>query len=266
VEPELHLLGRHEPLVPDVAGWRVERMPALPDTAFFEVSPDWVAEILSPRTAAIDRADKMPIYAAAGVGHAWLVIRMRGPLLSGPLGSAATLERVALVLRARGPVVVLSALWLAEALSASFPVAALIEADVRRPARRVVRRAGTKRRPLLVAAGGAELPLRSASLGALVVENLAEIEDDFEAADFLAELPLFLRSDGLVLSLDATRSAAAEERIAGLFMAAGLIGVTQERPRDGVVLTAAGPAAAVVVAARVGSSGAGRPWSPASRA
>jgi Uma2 family endonuclease len=70
-EPELHL-GR-DILVPDLAGWRRERMPGLPETAFFEMPPDWVCEVLSPSTARMDRVDKLPIYAAHGVGHAWLV-------------------------------------------------------------------------------------------------------------------------------------------------------------------------------------------------
>lgn len=72
-EPELHLQGPEQPIVPDLAGWRTERMPALPETAHFSLAPDWVCEVPSPSTAARDRADKMPIYAAAGVGHAWLV-------------------------------------------------------------------------------------------------------------------------------------------------------------------------------------------------
>lgn len=70
-EPELHLGS--DILVPDLAGWRRERMPALPDTAWFELPPDWVCEILSPSTARDDRVLKMPIYARAGVGHLWLV-------------------------------------------------------------------------------------------------------------------------------------------------------------------------------------------------
>ena len=70
-EPELHL-GPHV-LVPDLAGWRRERMPVLPDTAWFETAPDWVCEILSSSTARLDRAEKMPIYLEAGVSHAWLV-------------------------------------------------------------------------------------------------------------------------------------------------------------------------------------------------
>ncbi len=70
-EPELHLGA--DVLVPDLAGWRRERMPALPDTAWFELAPDWVCEILSPATAGTDRAIKMPLYAREGIRHLWLV-------------------------------------------------------------------------------------------------------------------------------------------------------------------------------------------------
>ena len=70
-EPELHLRG--DIVVPDLAGWRRERMPALPDAAAFELAPDWLCEVLSPGTAAIDRTEKMPIYAREGVQHVWLV-------------------------------------------------------------------------------------------------------------------------------------------------------------------------------------------------
>jgi Uma2 family endonuclease len=70
-EPELHL--RSDILVPDLAGWRRARMPELPDAAAFELAPDWVCEVLSPSTAAIDRAEKMPIYARERVPHLWLV-------------------------------------------------------------------------------------------------------------------------------------------------------------------------------------------------
>jgi Uma2 family endonuclease len=70
-EPELHL-GPHI-LAPDIAGWRQERMPRLPKTAFFELPPDWVCEVLSPSTRAFDRTDKLAIYAAFGVLHCWYV-------------------------------------------------------------------------------------------------------------------------------------------------------------------------------------------------
>src|SRR5262249_42209165 len=64
-EPECRL-GPHV-LVPDLAGWRRERMPSLPDIAWFELALDWVCEVLSPGTARLDRVQKMPIYAQAGV-------------------------------------------------------------------------------------------------------------------------------------------------------------------------------------------------------
>ena len=70
-EPELHLHG--DILVPDLGGWRRERMPELPDAAAFELAPDWVCEVLSPSTAATDRAEKLPIYARERVTNVWLV-------------------------------------------------------------------------------------------------------------------------------------------------------------------------------------------------
>ncbi|KAB2902009.1 MAG: Uma2 family endonuclease [Kofleriaceae bacterium] len=71
MEPELHL--HDDIVVPDLAGWRIERMPRLPKEAFFSVAPDWVCEVLSPSTRRIDRVLKRPIYAKNGVGHMWLV-------------------------------------------------------------------------------------------------------------------------------------------------------------------------------------------------
>lgn len=73
VEPELHFIRDVEVAVPDLAGWRRERMPDLPKDHRFEVVPDWVCEILSPSTAKKDRAVKLPCYAQYGVAHAWLV-------------------------------------------------------------------------------------------------------------------------------------------------------------------------------------------------
>jgi Uma2 family endonuclease len=71
-EPELWLVEL-EPIVPDIAGWRLERMPSLPETAYFSVVPDWVCEVLSKSTERIDRDEKLPLYAERGVAHVWLV-------------------------------------------------------------------------------------------------------------------------------------------------------------------------------------------------
>jgi Uma2 family endonuclease len=71
VEPELHF-GRNV-LVPDISGWRRERMPQFPQNHVFAICPDWVCEVVSPSSGRLDRIRKMPIYAREGVGHAWLV-------------------------------------------------------------------------------------------------------------------------------------------------------------------------------------------------
>jgi Uma2 family endonuclease len=73
VEPEIHFVRDTEVLVPDIAGWRRERMPQMPQDQRFEVVPDWVCEILSPSTARKDRVIKMPVYARFGVAYLWLV-------------------------------------------------------------------------------------------------------------------------------------------------------------------------------------------------
>jgi len=70
-EPELHLGA--DVLVPDYAGWQRRRMPTVPATAYFPLAPDWICEVISPSTAALDRARKVAIYAREQVGHAWLV-------------------------------------------------------------------------------------------------------------------------------------------------------------------------------------------------
>jgi Uma2 family endonuclease len=71
-EPELHL-GEHV-VVPDLGGWRRERMPEMPvDKAFFDLSPDWVCEVLSASTASLDRGDKLKVWRAFDVSHVWFV-------------------------------------------------------------------------------------------------------------------------------------------------------------------------------------------------
>jgi Uma2 family endonuclease len=70
-EPELHL--GPDVLVPDIAGWRRERMPTLTSTAAFTLAPDWVCEVISPHTGRIDRLKKLPIYAREEISYAWIV-------------------------------------------------------------------------------------------------------------------------------------------------------------------------------------------------
>lgn len=70
-EPQLHLGA--DALVPDLAGWRRERLPAIPRAPFLSLAPDWVMEVLSPSTASIDRISKARIYARSGVQWLWFV-------------------------------------------------------------------------------------------------------------------------------------------------------------------------------------------------
>ena len=70
-EPELHF--GEDVVVPDLAGWRRERMPDYPDVPYFTQAPDWVCEVLSPSTRTFDLEKKRPVYAREGVGHLWFV-------------------------------------------------------------------------------------------------------------------------------------------------------------------------------------------------
>jgi Uma2 family endonuclease len=71
-EPELHFADNV--VVPDLAGWRRERLPSVGvDQAWFDLAPDWLCEVLSPSTRRLDRARKLPLYAREGVKHLWLV-------------------------------------------------------------------------------------------------------------------------------------------------------------------------------------------------
>ena len=71
IEPEIRLDDLL--VVPDLAGWRVERVPELPDDNPLTIVPDWTCDVLSPSTERDDRRLKLPLYARCGVGHVWLV-------------------------------------------------------------------------------------------------------------------------------------------------------------------------------------------------
>lgn len=58
--------------IPDLAGWRAERFPAMHEGPMV-VMPDWICEALSPSTARSDRTAKLPLYAHHGVRHVWLL-------------------------------------------------------------------------------------------------------------------------------------------------------------------------------------------------
>lgn len=70
-EPELHF--GEDILVPDIAGWRRERLAHVPDEAHMTLAPDWICEVPSPYNERHDRVRKLPIYGREGVAFAWLV-------------------------------------------------------------------------------------------------------------------------------------------------------------------------------------------------
>lgn len=72
-EPGIELPGAPE-VSPDVAGWRRERMPELPDDDVpICVVPDWVCEVFTKRTRAYVQHTKKPFYARVGVEWLWYV-------------------------------------------------------------------------------------------------------------------------------------------------------------------------------------------------
>jgi Uma2 family endonuclease len=70
-EPELHL--GPDVVVPDLAGWRRSTLPQIPNAPAITVAPDWICEVLSPSTEAMDRVPKLRIYARERVSHVWFV-------------------------------------------------------------------------------------------------------------------------------------------------------------------------------------------------
>ncbi len=72
VEPCIRL-NPHAIVGPDLAGWKKERLPELPDDWPLDVRPDWVCEVLSPGTARYDRSTKAQLYALSGIPWFWLV-------------------------------------------------------------------------------------------------------------------------------------------------------------------------------------------------
>jgi hypothetical protein len=161
---------------------------------------------------------------------------VKGPLLSGALGSAPTLAAVLRWTEGRTPVVVIGPPWLGDAVATGGRVLVLVEPETRPIALRARRRAHKQQRALDVALAAAELPLGRGVLPALVVENVGGLQDD-EANRWLAALVPCLRPGGRLIAADATSSTGAAARVAGAFLSAALTDIVQEWPRDGALLT-----------------------------
>src|SRR6185295_5276245 len=148
---------------------------------------------------------------------------MRGPLLSGALGSAAALEALLRWVRKDQPAVVLGPLWLGETLAAELSILMLVATDDHAAVRRARRRAQRAGRPLEIAVGGGELPLGASSVATIVAENVAGL--DAAAAGWIASLAACLRPGGRLIAADATGSSSAMARVAGTFLGAALTGI-----------------------------------------
>jgi len=174
---------------------------------------------------------------------------MRGPLLSGALGSTSSLAAIARRAKDTDPVVVLGPLWLGVTLATELRVLMLVASDDHAAVKRARRRAIKAGRAFEVAVGGAEVPLRPGSVGAMIVENVAGL-DAAAATRWIQALVPCLRPGGRLIAADATSDAGAMARISATFLSAAVVGLTQEMPRDGVVLTIAHAPDARVMAAR----------------
>ena len=174
---------------------------------------------------------------------------VKGPLLSGALGSTPTLAAVLRWTEGRAPVVVIGPPWLGDAVASAGRVLVLVEPEVRPIALRARRRAQKQSRVLEVALAAADLPLARGTLSALVVENVSGLQDE-EAMRWLAALAPCLRPGGRLIAADATSSTAAAARVAGAFLSAAMTEIVQEWPRDGALLTIGVAPTPSVVAAR----------------
>jgi Uma2 family endonuclease len=90
VEPGLHAEGAPE-YSPEIAGWRRERLPELPEGRI-AVVPDWICEILSPSNRRYDLVTKRRFYARIGVSYRWYVDLEAGTLAVSRLVDSQWLE------------------------------------------------------------------------------------------------------------------------------------------------------------------------------
>jgi hypothetical protein len=183
---------------------------------------------------------------------------MRGPLLSGAVGSAVTLRRLSEMVRGHAPVVVIRSPWLGLTLSSEMSVVALLPREALGAARRRQRRKNAGLPGSLFALAGAALPLAPASAGALVVPDLAEVPPA-ELVPLLLQVSELIRPEGLFVGLDRTKDASVEARLAGAMLAAGYSGIIQQRPREGALFTHGRPPPPAVRMVLVESAPASRP-------
>ncbi len=99
-----HQVGRGVPGVPDMAGRRVERIPNLPDTAYFETAPEWACEFLSPSTRRVEKGAKRVIDAEISAAHFWYIDQLTHTFLDDDDVAALPFDAVPFSLGALWPV------------------------------------------------------------------------------------------------------------------------------------------------------------------
>jgi hypothetical protein len=143
------------------------------------------------------------------------------------------------------------ALWLAAALAEEFPVIAVVgtpdrsdptvREDDRKAGRKAVRKASSRKSApqpgsLTVVLADEELPLGAGAAGAVVLAEMLPETPEVEAAELARVLPL-VRAGGIVLRAEDTRKPETEAQLARSFLTLGITHITQDRPRDGALLT-----------------------------
>jgi Uma2 family endonuclease len=78
--PEIDIQLGNDGFRPDLAGWRRERSPEVPDVHPVVLRPDWICEVLSPSNSNTDTILKLRRYHDAGVPHYWLLDPQTGTL------------------------------------------------------------------------------------------------------------------------------------------------------------------------------------------
>ena len=98
-EPEVHVNGHV--VVPDIAGWRNERLSDDFDVARFMIAPDWVCEFLSPSTQRHDKGEKRAVYSEIGVTHLWYIDPPEVFVTSIRTGKASLSSEICVITRIR---------------------------------------------------------------------------------------------------------------------------------------------------------------------
>ena len=73
IASEVDILVEGRGYRPDLAAWRRERVPVLPQERPMAIRPDWICEIVSESNRSTDTVKKLRRYHQAGVPHYWIL-------------------------------------------------------------------------------------------------------------------------------------------------------------------------------------------------